>query len=138
MKTIKNKQISEETLHEYLCELHQTLQSINGIKFFNINSFYKYIGFYMNENDSNKIIHLLTMVEPYIPIIASDDNIDIFLEAALQNNVAEVVRLENEFILGSKIQFIHELITQENDDEWRNTIDTCQAIRKYKTEGIFF
>jgi len=92
----------------------------------------------MTENDNIKVANLIGAIEPYIPIIASDDSIDVFLEAALRNDVAEVKRLEAEFISSSKIQFIHLLLGDKNGDLWRNTVDTCQAIRKYKTDGVLF
>ena len=138
VKTLKNEFLSEQTLQHCLEELRCILQTLgNGLLFFDINSFYAYIGYYMNETDSHKALHLLSVVEPYIPIIVSDDNIDTFLEAALRNDVNEVVKLEARFISDSKMRFVQSITAQKDDETWRNTVDTCQTIRKYKVEGVF-
>lgn len=136
---VKTDLISENDLYASLEELHTILQSIgNSIVFFDIKSFYAHIGHYMNEADTRKVTRLINTVEPFIPIVVSDESIDTFLEAAMRNDINEVERLETQFISSSKIKFIRSLAAEKCDDTWRHTVDTCQTIRKYKTEGIKF
>jgi hypothetical protein len=110
---------------------------MGSVLFFDIKSFYANIGLFVSDGDKNRITRLLGIVEPYMPIVVSDENIDTFLEAAMRNDADEVQRLESQFISNSKIKFIRSL-SENGDDEWLNTVDTCQTIRRYKIEGIQF
>jgi len=135
--TLKNEYISEQTLRACLDELYELLQQLGGsLIFFDINSFYAFIDYYLSENENRRVIQLLNIIEPFIPITVSDENIDIFLEAAMRNDVREVLRLEEKFISNSKTRFIQTTIAKDIES-WRSIVNACQTIRMYKSEGIF-
>jgi hypothetical protein len=137
MNVKERELLSEQNLEACLEDLRGVLLKIGIVLFFDLNSFYQYIDMYLHEYDVGRITRLIGVVEPYIPIAVSDDEIDNFLAAAMDNDAAEVERLEREFVAHSKMKFIRDAISMD-DGEWGGAVEICQTIRRYKEEGIRF
>jgi len=128
--------LSEEMLERSIMQLREMLISLGGgLLFFDMRSFYVYLDYFLNENDSRKVAKLLNKLEPYIPIVVSDEDVETFLDAAVRNDIDEVKQLEAEFKAKSKTKFIRAL-AQKDDDSWLGTVDTCRMLRNYRAEGM--
>ena len=129
--------LSEEALDDCIAQLRNILTNVGGgILFFDIRSFFAYIEYYLGEADRRNVARLLNVLEPYIPIVVSDEDIETFLEAAVRNDIDEVRLLEARFKASSKIKFIRALAIEE-DQLWAETLDTCRSLRNYRADGMF-
>lgn len=140
MKIFKNKIISDSSLICRLEDLRYALTNVkhNNIIFMNLESFYKHIAEFAKEKcDTEKSIEeLVNIIEPYIPLVVTDKNIEAFLNAAVDDNEDVLKQMENTFVQNSKIKFIQSVIGAQNAQQWHEIVDVCRTIRAYKEEGI--
>jgi hypothetical protein len=77
----------------------------------------------------------LTEVEPYIPLILSNENLSLFLEAAVSNDEELIAELERAFVTDAKARFVNSAYNAE-DDEWGEIVRTCEKIRTYREQSV--
>jgi len=88
---------------------------------------------------SNKSIDfgaLINDITPYIPLVITDSNLELFLEAVMENDDELVCALEENFVKNSAARFIT-LIYNADENELKKLIDACEEIRKFKEEELY-
>jgi hypothetical protein len=138
----QNKQmriISETSLICFLWDLRRILSYFDGelpenIDFISLDSFYFYLSLAYPAK-SREIGALMGIVEPFIPIIVSQKNIENIITAYILGDFERLYNLEQMLIGRSKLQFINAAITCSKEN-WDNMVDICCFIRSNKlTEG---
>lgn len=140
MKIFKNRMISDSELICRMEDLRDALKDIgrSDIIFMNLDSFYAYTTELENKGwDKRKNIEeLINIIEPYIPIVITDQNIEAFLYAAINNNEENLNQMEKNFVQSSKIKFIQSVIKAKTTEQWQEIVNICRTIRAYKEEGV--
>ena len=104
--------------------------NVSNIIFLNVESI---INFIDTKPENNGFRECLKEVEPYIPLEISDENMDLFIDAAIAGDTAAVTALENAFIKNSLTKFISEVYNAKSDEAWADILKTCGEIRDYKS-----
>lgn len=140
MRIFKNKTISDSSLVCCMEDLRDALASVDNrnIIFMNLDSFYAHISEFESKKwDKGKNVEeLINIIEPYIPIVVTDQNIESFLNAAISDNEEMLTQMENAFVQNSKIKFIQSIMGVQNAEQWQEIVGVCRTIRAYKEEGI--
>jgi len=141
MREYDMKIISEQSLTCFLHDLRSILAFFKGhmphnIKFINVESFY----FYMRLGFPNKFKEmrgLMDIVEPYIPLVISQKNLEDVVFAYEQGNLTELAEMEDFFSKRSKLVFINSVM-EANEVDFSNIVSICRRIRSLKSEAVFF
>jgi len=134
--------INEKTLINCLEHMRAVLRGFDAktagnIIFLNLESFYGYI-------NKTRVTGNLTdcpfekiagLVEPYIPLAVTEDDMADYISAALDNRIADLTELEDEFVRVSMIKFINAVRNSDSDEDWNSLKETCVTIRNCKEQG---
>ena len=117
-----------ENIRVQLNELR--LKDIGNIIFIDLDSFYDYAD---QTGGGIGIRALMCEIEPYLPLILSDDEICDFLDAAENGDISLTERLEAIFIRNSAARFISAVSNSENTGTWADIKNVCLAVRSCKS-----
>ncbi|MDR2166694.1 MAG: hypothetical protein LBE35_02430 [Clostridiales bacterium] len=126
------RRISEISLICFLWDLRRILvlfenEMPSDIDFISVESFYFYMSL-ASPAKSREIAALMGIVEPFIPIIISQKNLENILDAYFLGDFARLSRLEQVLIDRSKLLFINAAITADNAG-WNEMVEACCDIR---------
>lgn len=103
---------------------------IQNIVFFNMESFYNFL----KGVSGNALVDIIDKIQPFIPIEASSENMELFLRANATKNDSEMFELVDRFVNKATIDFINTVQNIKNALEWREIVGVCQMIREYKEQ----
>ncbi|MDR0958312.1 MAG: hypothetical protein LBM16_03785 [Clostridiales bacterium] len=122
-----------EKIRDFLSTLKN--YDTNGIIFINLESFYMFI-----ENQLGvgcELRKTVKSITPYIPLTVSDDNLRLFIEAAVHNDNEAIAEMENAFLESSMARLINSIYGAIGDEEsWQEIVSVCMKIFEYKQEGV--
>jgi len=135
------KIISDRSLVCFLHDLRLLLLRYKGqlpryVHFINIDSFY----FYMQMGypaQCEELTGLMEIIEPYIPMIVSPQNLDDVVYAYEQGDLDELASLEENYMGRSKFIFMNSVMAANNED-WENILAICRKIREVKSQRMIF
>jgi len=132
--------ISENSLRCFLADLRHILAMFIGelpedIHFISIDSFY----FYMNlafPKKTREIAALMNVLEPYIPLVVSQNAMEGILCAYEEGDYARLLSIEENLAGRSKLSFIHSALNMKNDN-WADMVKICCQIRAQRVYGFY-
>jgi len=135
----ENRVLKETQLQENLERVRSSISNlqhynISNIIFLNVDSIINFIDM---KTENAGFRECLKEIEPYIPLAVSNQNLELFVEAAERGDDRTVESLENAFVKNSMTRFISEVYNAQTDEAWRNILETCGKIREYKNEAYF-
>ena len=109
-------------------------KEIQNIVFFNMESFYSFL----KGISGNTVVDIIDKIQPFIPIQASNENMELFLSANSIKNDSEMFELIDKFINKATIDFINAIQNIKNALEWKEFVGVCQMIREYKEQSYCY
>lgn len=117
----------------------QDAETLKKVIFLDLEGFYSFVekkrGLLKSGSGKN-FKELIETIEPFIPLVLSDDNLELYLLTALEQDSGELAQLERKFVLDSKIKFIKNLLSARSEEEWENIFRICRTIREYKERAL--
>jgi len=133
--------ISDRSLVCFLHDLRGLLgyfksQMPDYVSFINMESFnfYMQLGF---PRKSSEMSVLMEIIEPYIPMIISPENLEVVIMAHENGKTAELDALEENLMSRSKFIFVNSVMEAEVAD-WENIVAICRKIRAMKAQQPTF
>jgi len=130
--------ISDRSLVCFLYDLRSLLayfksQLPDYVKFINMESFtfYMRLGF---PRKSSEMTILMEIIEPYIPMIITPENLEVVILAHEYGNQGEVTELEENLMDRSKFIFLTSVMEAGSAD-WENIVQICRKIRSMKARA---
>ena len=127
--------ISDRSLICFLHDLRLLLlryksQLPRYVHFINIDSFYFYLqlGY---PAQCHELSGLMDIIEPYIPMIVSPQNLEDVFFAYEQGDLEELANLEENYMGRSKFIFLNSVMAAD-DEDWENILAICRKIRTMK------
>ena len=135
------KIISDRSLVCFLHDLRLLLLRYKGqlpryVDFINIESF----NFYLRMGypaQSRELADLMEIIEPFIPMIVSPQNLEDVIAAYEEGNLDELASLEENYIGRSKFIFINSVMAADGED-WENILAICRKIREIKSQQMVY
>lgn len=133
--TRKGHQMDKNQLFFYLNTLkesiqHYDYQSISNVIFFNSDSFYCFIRDDTCENGQT-VEEILLLVEPYIPLTLTDENLDLFVSSFFLPE-AEQTGIQQSFARKAKSDFIASIQRSKKNEQWDFLLSVCESIRSIR------
>ncbi|MCL2575736.1 MAG: hypothetical protein FWE33_04815 [Defluviitaleaceae bacterium] len=125
--------LTENGLKCFLDDLRNELAFLKNelpkdIHFISADSFY----FYLNlayPIKCQQVMGLMTVLEPYIPLVVSEKGLNTLMNAYAQNDLNRLTDVEQSLAARSKLLFLNSAITTD-EDNWSNVVDVCCALRR--------
>jgi len=132
--------ISENSLICFLSDLRLLLISAKkntpqNIVYINLSSFYFYFDLAYPDM-CNAIKELMAIIDPYIPLIISQSNLDEILIAREMGDLARMICLQDNYKTRSEYVFINSIM-QANESDWEAIIEICKRIRELRENSLF-
>ena len=129
--------ISDKSLCCFLEDLRGSLDfykknASHHVVHLNIDGFYWYFGM-INPVLCAGTQELMETVEPFIPVIVSEENLDLLVFAYENEELARLEELEADFLRHSKLKFINSILAVNSYEEWDRIRNICRTIRSYKS-----
>lgn len=129
------RMISDRSLVCFLHDLRRLLvyfksQLPQYVDFINMESFYYYmrLGF---PRKAAELAALMEIIEPFIPMIITSQNLEEVIDAYEQGNLAALDTMEESLMSRSKFIFLNSVMRAKGDD-WENLLSICRRIRAIK------
>lgn len=131
--------LTSRQMRNCMTALRETIEDFDrycgrDLLFFNDLSFYNHIRRCPVTGSASRCVDdLLDRIEPYIPLTLSDENFDLFVNAARE---AEDCwdGLPDYFTQKARMDFVALLRRTDGPDGWEWLFSVCDAIRELKTE----
>ena len=118
-------------LHDLrLCLLRYKGQLPMYVDFINIDSFYFYMRLGYPEQ-SREVANLMEVIEPYIPMIISPQNLEDVYFAYEQGRMDQLAQMEASYMGRSKFIFMNSIMAADEED-WDSILAICRKIRDIK------
>ena len=127
--------ITEDSLIDKLEDIRGCIRKISrydmkNTVFMNLDSFLNYI--YVKSGRTICLKSLLDEVSPYIPLMISDEHLELFCEAAYDGDGALIDTLEDIFMRNSVARFINSVYDARSDEAWDKLVGVCTSIWEYR------
>jgi len=104
--------------------------------FLNAESFFSFIDIGYEPGETGlSFKEIIEAIEPFIPLVISDDCLEAYLLTALSRDSEELERLQNQFMQNAKIKFVKNIFNARSDADLEEIFDICRTIRDYKEKS---
>ena len=107
---------------------------IEDIEFINLSGFYAFV-YDIEEHRAGALKELVNIVEPYIPLVISRDNLVSLVISYEEGDMVTLQSLEQEYAIRSKLIFINSVI-KAHEEDWDDIVLICRKIRDAKIESL--
>jgi hypothetical protein len=135
--------ISEAVLDSYLSDIKELIHTydFNRLKkmiFLNADSFFGFIDIDREPGLTGlSFKEIIDAIEPFIPLVISDECLDAYLLTAISRDEQELDRLQSQFIHNAKIKFVKSIFNSRTDEQLDEIFEVCRTIRDYKDKSNF-
>ena len=105
-----------------------------GVEFINIQGLLSYLRT-INLHKVLMLEDLVEILEPYIPMVISEKDLQKLFLAQREGNISRLTELEGEFVARSKFIFLNSALLASayaEDTDWENIKRVCRKIRSMK------
>lgn len=137
-----NNILSAPALDVYLDDIKQIFlefdcERLRKMIFLTADSFLGFIDLGRPSGQTGKNFkEIIDTIEPFIPLVISDDSLNAYLITALSDDEAELERIQTQFIQNAKICFVKNIINARTDNDLEEIFSVCRTIRDYKESGF--
>ena len=134
--------LSGAVLDSYLADIKQLLHDydfdrLKKMIFLNPDSFFGFIDIGYEPGETGlSFKEIINAIEPFIPLVISDECLDTYLLTAITRDEEELDRLQSQFIQNAKIKFVKNVFNSRTDEQLEEIFDVCRTIRDYKERGF--
>jgi len=134
--------LSGDALDSYLADIKQLLREydFNRLKkmiFLNADSFFGFIDIGREPGATGLTFkQIIDAIEPFIPLVVSDECLDAYLLTAITRDEEELEKLQHQLIQNAKIKFVKNIFNSRTEEQLEEIFNICRTIRDYKDAGF--
>jgi hypothetical protein len=134
--------LSGPVLDSYLEDIKQLFHDydfgrLKKMIFLNADSFFSFIDNGREPGETGlSFKEIIEAIEPFIPLVISDDSLDAYLLTAITRDEEELDRLQNQFLQNAKVKFVKNIFNARTDDDLEEIFEICRTIRDYKEKSL--
>ena len=134
MTAMEKSEMTEQDLVDKLDDIRDFLSVlkdyyIGNIVFFNLESFFNFVSEKLGHGGLKKLLY---EIEPYIPLVITENNLEHFARAVAENDKDMLKTISAVLSANSITIFIGAVYKAENDTDWQKIKMECLKIKMFE------